>query len=45
VTEFLTSLLAKALTSLLQTIVTELAMMLVRASFARYGRVSPAMAF
>ena len=43
--EFLSSLLSKALMSLLQTIVNELAAMIVRTAYARYGRTTPAMAF
>ncbi len=43
--EFLSSLLAKALMSLLQTILTELATMITRAAYTRYGRTGTAMAF
>ncbi|MEO3784625.1 hypothetical protein ABGB12_14915 [Actinocorallia sp. B10E7] len=43
--EFLSSLLSKVLMSLLQTIVSELAMMIFRAGYAQYGRTAPAMAF
>ena len=43
--EFLSSLLSKALMTLVQTLVNELAMMILRSAYARYGRTAPAMAF
>ncbi|WP_157963960.1 hypothetical protein [Actinocorallia populi] len=43
--EFLSSLLSKALMTLVQAIVNELAVMIVRSTYARHGRTAPAMAF
>jgi hypothetical protein len=45
VSDFLSSLLAKALMSILQTILTELTAMIVRTAYARYGMAAPARAF
>lgn len=43
--EFLSSLLSKVLMSVLQALVSELAMMIFRTTYARYGRTAPAAVF